>query len=199
MGAKINRWLKAKAVVWPILAVPGVIFLFIPAIFGTLGPKPWKTVLNCSGYIALAFLVIVLALNPLVRIFRKASVLRVLNSHRRAIGVTVFLYAAIHFAAFILHSIAKKGYVAWQSFLHPVILPGFVAFLIFVPLALTSNDYSVKRLGIKRWKKIHRFVYIAEYLVCLHLILQGGTELIVAILLFSVLTLLQLIRMRRRV
>jgi len=95
-----------------------------------------------------------------------------LNRHRRELGVAAFSYAAIHIACFI---IKRGGFTnAIPYALHPALLSViYISFPIFLLLALTSNQYSVKRMGFLKWKKLHRQVYWAEGGIIVHMILTG--------------------------
>ncbi|WP_323733310.1 ferric reductase-like transmembrane domain-containing protein [Candidatus Bandiella euplotis] len=147
------------------------------------------------GYSALFFLVSVLLLNPLVTVASKFSLPRKINRHRRIIGVASFVYAFFH--AFLY--IEKKGGSFFSKWLfHPVILPGVIVVIILFFLALTSNQFSIKRMGVIAWKKLHRLVYIAQFLIFCHLFLQGGTSRWIALLVFPVLYALQHLRNKKR-
>lgn len=81
---------------------------------------------------------------------------------------------------------------------HPIILPGLVAFLIFIPLALTSNKASLKYLKFPKWKKIHTKVYIAQWGILLHVLTQRNEASLYGLLLLVPLFSLQYIRRRYR-
>lgn len=156
-----------------------------------------KDVLLYSGYIAAILLIIVLTLNPLIRIFKHYDFLRKINRHRRIIGVAVFIYAALHIACFFI----KKGsFDITIIFKSPVLGTGFATFLILLPLAITSNNFSIKKLMLPRWKNLHRFAYFAEFALFMHLLLQlilfNKSRTIYILIAFLVLFILQILRLR---
>ncbi len=182
-------WLKHRD--WILLNIPAFIILIIAFNF----PKIRKLMLSTEGYIALALLVVVLALNPLIALFPTQVGLKKLNRHRRIIGVAVFTYAACH--AFLY--IEKKGLSFFTKWIvHPVILPAFIALVIFLLLAVTSNNKFVKKMGFLRWKKLHTKVYLAEAFIFVHMFLQGGNTRLVAIIAFPLLWTVQYLRRRKR-
>lgn len=147
-----------------------------------------------TGYIAVCFLILVLILKPLKItypnfIFNKLG----LGKHKREIGVASFTYAALHAYFYYL----KKGSLAklLPYLVHPIIIPAsLIAFPILFVLAITSNNFSTKRLGYVKWKKIHRTVYLAQYAALIHMIM--AKERFWAILLFSPLFILQYLKKR---
>lgn len=137
-----------------------------------------------------------LMLNPLRSLFATSKILRAFNKHRRILGVATFNYAFLHIICFFIKRGGIMESLKWIK--HPVILPGFIAFLIFIPLALTSNKFSLKRLKFPQWKKLHTKAYIAEWGIFLHMILRGGDTAVYALLFFIPLFVLQGIRRYKR-
>lgn len=173
---KYKAWMITHAAVPPLLFLLGY------------DPNNWKLLTPYSGYFSLAMLALVVSLNPLRKIFPTASFLRTLNLYRQQIGVACFSYAVIHILCFII----KRSDVleTLKYFLHPALIPVvFVAFPIFFLLALTSNKYSLKKLGFLKWKKLHKMVYWAEAAVFLHMLLVG--QKLYAFLIFIPLVTLQ--------
>lgn len=151
--------------------------------------KMWEVLLSPSAYFAVGFFALVLALNPIIKIKRYPLVAN-LNKHRRQIGVACFSYAFIHASCFIIKR-AIDG--KWVYFLHPAILPVLlIGFPILFILAITSNDYSIKKLSGPRWKKLHNTVYIAQIAIICHMVLTHNTAQ--AIWIFAPLIALQLTR-----
>ena len=167
--------------------------MVLPYFTELYGVKYWSKMTKISGIIAASMLVFSLAINPLRIIFSKVHFFKELMRTRRNVGVAVFIYTTVHFFCFI----AKKG-LSFNTLLyalHPIIIPGELAFLIFLALAVTSNDYFVKRMG-KDWMRLHKKVYYAEGLVFLHMILQKQNVQILALSLFIPLVILQYCRIR---
>ena len=183
-----------KGVLYPLLALPAVIFLLIPTLFDQLGPRPWKKLLIHSGYCTVSLLALSLALAPLCKHLPKIQLLKALHRHRRAIGITVFLYASFHLLCVLVKTYLKKGGIPLDYFLHPVVYTGLCAFLILLILTLTSNDWSMKTLGYPKWKWVHRAVYGAELLVFIHIFQKSP---LLAFSFFIPLVAVQLIRTQK--
>lgn len=134
-----------------------------------IDPSNWKPITTYSGYSAVGFLILILALNP-IKAFWKADIILKLNRYRQEIGVAVFSYSLIHLICFAI----KRGSFAkmFLFLLHPGLLPVFVVgFPIFMILAITSNRVSKMRMGFVAWKKLHQKVYWAEIAVIIHMII----------------------------
>ena len=140
---------------------------------GSLGEAPVGFVNRYLGDCAFTFLVISLALRPL----QQVTGIRALAKYRRMIGLYAFFYAVLHVVAYVtlewamnlddmLADIAKR----------PFILLGVSAFSLLLPLALTSTDSQIKRMGGQRWKKLHRANYLVNGLVAFHFIFAATHE-----------------------
>lgn len=184
-----------KSIVWILLLLPALFFLLIPALFGNLEEKFWKRLLIDSGTITVSFFVGGLFLSPLALVFPQVKFFKKLNCYRREIGLVTFFYAAFHFMCFSFRLIEKKGFYDFSVFLRPVIYTGSVGLLIFSVLALTSNHWSVKKLGRIKWKKLHRLTYLAEASLFIHLFLRDRVE---AVLFFLPLLIFQLLRLQKK-
>lgn len=163
---------------------------FILAVLLALFPQGHKLLIQIAGYSAVAALAIVLSLNPLIKIFKSVVWLKKLNRYRREIGVACFTFALVHIACFVVkHGIPK----VFKFVKHPSLIPAiFIAFPIFLIMTLTSNNWSIKKLGFQKWKKIHNTVYIAEAAIFIHMFMVG--KKLYAFLIFIPLVLLQLLR-----
>lgn len=122
----------------------------------THSANPIEAVIHATGWWTLAFLMIGLAVTPL----RKLSGWSWLGRFRRMLGLFAFFYACLHILAYLA---LDQGF-AWVDILadiakRPYITVGFAAFLLLVPLAVTSTDGMIRRLGGQRWKRLHRLVY----------------------------------------
>ena len=153
-----------RTLVWIVLTAPlGVItYLYLT------GGWFYGEYLHATGDWSAKLLILALAITPLRRRLPKSRLLGWLLGQRRYIGLAAFGYAFAHLLAYLLRaeSVAPILREAWQ----PGMLTGWVAIMIFVPLALTSNDASVARMG-RRWKRLHRLVYIAALLTFVHWVL----------------------------
>ncbi|MBG62221.1 MAG: iron reductase [Roseobacter sp.] len=144
--------------------------LSLPAIPMTLGltsgaPDAVKTLLHPTGEFAARFMIIAMMITPLMMLFRDASWPRWLMKRRRYLGVAAFFYALAHTVLYLIDegAIAFTGDEVSKLY----IWTGWIAFLIFVPLAVTSTDAWVRRLG-RSWKKLQQFVYAAAILTLIH-------------------------------
>jgi methionine sulfoxide reductase heme-binding subunit len=147
-------------------ALPAVWF-FYAGFTDRLGADPVRTLERDLGLYALRFLVIGLAITPLRRLGGPNLV-----RYRRAIGLLAFFYAALHFLAYLWFDQNFAFADIWRDIVkRPYITIGFAALLILVPLAVTSNNASIKRLGAQTWQRLHKWVYAACVLAALHFLL----------------------------
>lgn len=126
--------------------------------------------LHWTGEQSVLLVLIVLAITPLRLLFANARWVRWLMSFRRDIGVASFVYAFFHLISYL----ARQANVSdiLQDSLEIGLLTGWLAFVIFLLLALTSNDYSV-RLLLRRWKLLHRTIYFGIALTFAHWMLTA--------------------------
>jgi len=123
-----------------------------------LGPNPVEFALHTTGMLALIFLMLTLAVTPL----RKITGRNYLSNFRRMLGLFSFFYACLHLTIYFVfdRSMSFKGILV-DTIDRPFILLGMTCLFIMVPLAITSTNGMVKRLGADRWKSLHRAIYIA--------------------------------------
>jgi methionine sulfoxide reductase heme-binding subunit len=132
---------------------------------GHLGPEPVDTIQKVTGLSALTILFITLAITPLRQLTGYGQLIRL----RRAAGLTAFAYVVLHATSyFVFDQELSPSSIAMDVVKHPWVLAGFSAFLLLIPLAVTSTDGMVRRLGGKRWQALHRIVYPAAILAALH-------------------------------
>jgi methionine sulfoxide reductase heme-binding subunit len=140
-------------------------FLAFDAYRGALGANPIEFFLRTTGVLTLVFLLITLAITPLRKIFGWNSLIR----FRRMLGLYAFFYALIHL---ITYSIFDKSLdlraIAGDVWQRPFIAVGMTAFTLLVPLAVTSTNGMVKRLGGKNWARLHRLSYVVAILGVIH-------------------------------
>jgi methionine sulfoxide reductase heme-binding subunit len=135
------------------------------ALRGRLGANPIEAILNRFGYWTLVFVLLALVPTPLQRL----SGWTWIAPHRRMIGLFAFFYACLHVATYV----GIDQLFDWRAIVADVvkrkfITIGMLAFALLVPLALTSTDGSVRRLGYARWKRLHRLVYAAALCGVVH-------------------------------
>ena len=130
-----------------------------------LTANPIEYIRNSTGFWTLVFLCLTLAVTPLRRLLHRNELVR----FRRMVGLFAFFYSVLHFVTYIwfeqsfdfaamLDDVAKR----------PFITMGFIAFVLMIPLALTSTSGMVRRLGGKRWQLLHQLVYVSAIAGVVH-------------------------------
>lgn len=123
----------------------------------TLGANPVETITHQTGLWALRLLLFTLAITPLCRVTGINDFVRL----RRMIGLYSFLYALLHFATYaVLDHGLDIGAIFADVVKRPYVTLGFSAFLLLIPLAATSHNRIIRLLGGRRWKRLHRLVYL---------------------------------------
>jgi sulfoxide reductase heme-binding subunit YedZ len=159
-----------------------------------LGANPIEAVLNRLGFWTLTFLTLSLAPTPLHRWGGPAWPLRL----RRLLGVTAFSYAALHFSWYLgVDQFFDLDVVAADIVKRPFITVGFATLLLLLPLAVTSTDGWVRRLGFPRWKALHRLAYAAALLGLVHFAWRVKADRLKPTLFAVAIGLLLLARLRR--
>jgi sulfoxide reductase heme-binding subunit YedZ len=132
---------------------------------GGLGVNPIETANRFLGDWALRFLLISLAVSPVKKIFGWALVMR----FRRMLGLFAFFYVVLHLSSYVgLDQFFAWAHIGADIVKRPYITVGMTTFLLLVPLAATSTSGMVKRLGAKRWKRLHMLAYAAAALAVFH-------------------------------
>lgn len=129
------------------------------------GPNPIEFITHATGDWTIRFLVITLAITPLRKVLRLPQLIR----FRRMLGLFAFFYACLHFGTWI----GLDKFFAWSEMWKDVlkrrfITVGFAAFVLMVPLALTSTASMIRRLGGRRWQLLHRAIYASAILGVIH-------------------------------
>ena len=155
-------WLKPAVLTGSLVPIAAIL---MRAFAKTLGPDPIAQALNQLGLIALVFLIAALACTPLKAIAGWTWPMRL----RRMLGVLTFFYASMHV---ITYSALDQG-LDWHAIIDDIvkrkfIFFGFSTFVLLIPLAATSTNSALKRLGYVRWKQLHRLAYLAPVLAVLH-------------------------------
>lgn len=156
----------AKYAIWSALSLPAL-YIIIRYVSDAMS---YGEVIHETGDWSVGLLFVALAITPLARIVPKPSWLAFFRFHRRAFGVASFAYAMLHTIAYLERKWGADLIVT--EGLRPGLATGWLALAIFLVLAATSNDLSVRRLG-KSWKTLHRTVYLAAALVFVHWILTA--------------------------
>ncbi|HEU4508817.1 MAG TPA: protein-methionine-sulfoxide reductase heme-binding subunit MsrQ [Pyrinomonadaceae bacterium] len=141
-----------------------------------VGPNPLEFATRTTGMLTLIFLSVTVAITPLRKIFGINSLVK----YRRMLGLFAFFYGALHLLTYVwfdrLFNLISVGQDVAQR---PFILVGMIAFVLMVPLAITSTNKMIKRLGGKRWAKLHRLVYVAAIAGVIHfwMLVKSDTRL----------------------
>jgi len=148
-----------------IAALGPLAYLFIKALRNDLGANPVEFVTHSTGDTALIFLLCSLAITPLRKIANIPDLIR----FRRMLGLYAFFYASLHLLTFV----GLDHHFHWAEVLpdvykRPFVTAGFTAWLLLVPLALTSTTWSIRKLGGKRWQALHRLVYFSAIAGVVH-------------------------------
>ncbi len=131
----------------------------------TLGANPIEALTRGMGTWTLNFLLITLAVTPLRKLTGWHAVLRL----RRMLGLFTFFYAVLHLTSYLwFDQFFDWGEIAQDILKRPFITVGMAAFVLLVPLAATSTNAAIRRLGGRRWQTLHRTVYVIGILAVLH-------------------------------
>lgn len=152
---------------WALLALPGAGMAWQLAT--TENARIYHILVHPTGEFAARFLIITMLASPLVLLFKGAAFPRWLKKNRRYFGVASFAYALVHTVFYLIDKGALGGDFARVIKEMPrlYIWTGWLAFAIFIPLAVTSADWAVKALG-PRWKTLQRWTYPAAVLTLVH-------------------------------
>ena len=180
-----------KAALFALALLPFTL-LVVRAFAGALGSNPVEAITHETGIWALRLLFITLAVTPLRRLTGAAWIVR----YRRMLGLFAFFYAALHLLTYaVLDASLDPSYVLEDLSERRYILVGFAAFLLLVPLAATSTNGMIRRLGPLRWRRLHRLVYLAAPLAALHFFWLAKAALLEPLIYASLLALLLFLRL----
>lgn len=181
---------------WPlyILGALPVFWLFWAGVQDSLGVDPVKAIEHRLGLWGLWLLIASLAITPLMRL----AGLKLIK-FRRAIGLLGFFYILVHLLVWLILDVQIPSQI-WADILkRPYITIGMAAFLMLLPLALTSNNWSLRRLGPIRWRRLHKLAYLAIPLGAVHFtLLVKGWQIEPLLYLAAILALLALRLQPRR-
>lgn len=166
------------------------------AMTGQMGAEPIKTLEHAVGLLSLQALIATLAVTP-VRNWTGVSFLM----HRRALGNLAFYYILCHLLVWLVLDVQFAG--VWEDIVkRPYITIGMFGFVALIPLALTSNNWAVKRLGPVRWRRIHTLMYPACLAGAVHFVMLSKTwepESLIYLAIMVILLATRLPRLKRRV
>ena len=161
---RLERWLKPAVFAGALVPLAKIA---VDAAFDHLSANPIAEVMNRLGFWTLTWLLLSLAATPLKTFFGFTAPLRV----RKMLGLFAFFYATLHFATYLaLDQAFDFADIGADIVKRKFITVGFAALMTLLPLAFTSTDRAVKRLGFRRWKRLHRLVYLAAVLGVVHFV-----------------------------
>ncbi len=172
MNASTRRRL-GKLLLFAASLVP-LALVALDALRGRLGANPIEAILNRFGFWTLTFLMLALAPTPLQALFGWSW----LAPYRRMVGLFAFFYGFLHLATYV----GVDQFFDWKAIAADVvkrkfITIGMLAFALLLPLALTSTNAAVRRLGYLRWKQLHRLVYVAALCGVVHFVWRVKADL----------------------
>jgi sulfoxide reductase heme-binding subunit YedZ len=157
-----NKWTKLPVF---LLCLTPFGFLVWRTLTGNLGPNQVETLQHTTGDWTLRFLVITLCITPLRKLLKLPDLIR----FRRMLGLFAFFYACLHFLTYLGPDQSFDLAAMWKDVAkRPFITVGFTAFVLLIPLALTSTAGWIRRLGGRRWQLLHRLIYISAICGVIH-------------------------------
>ncbi len=174
MAGRGPAWVVAGKVLLWIGALAPLGNLLWDATHGGLLAEPVKDIQHRTGRAALILLLVALAITPL----RRLSGINPIIRFRRPAGLFAFFYAALHFGSYLLFDLQFDLMALGEDVVkRPWITIGFAVFLIFLALAATSPRAMVRRLGGRRWQRLHRLVYLAAIGTVAHFLLAQKKDI----------------------
>jgi len=188
---KRSTLITLKTLTWIACLSPFAMLIY-QAITNTLGPDPTSAIALTTGYNTLLMLVLSLTISPLRALSPR---LAWLIKFRRLLGLFAFFYASIHLATYV----ALYLNFDWSVFKTDItkrrfIIAGFLAYALLVPLAATSTTWSIRKLGGKRWNRLHKLVYLAAICGIIHYWWQVKPGVLSPLKITMVLSILLLVR-----
>ena len=160
------QWVRRvwKPLVFAACLVPAALLVY-NALWGSLGVNPLETLTNETGIWTLRLLVVTIAITPI----RWLTGWNPIINFRRMIGLFAFFYGTIHFFIYFLFDRSLMFDGLWEDIvLRPYITAGFTAFVLMIPLAVTSTKGWIRRMGGYRWNVLHKLVYLCAVLGVVH-------------------------------
>lgn len=177
IGRRVGRSRALKPVVFALALVPLAelaLRLFGLGLWGGLGANPVESMVRFSGDWAIRLLLVALAVSPLARLTGQGWIMRL----RRMLGLFAFFYASLHVALYVgVDQLLDWGRIWADIVKRNYITVGMASFVILTALAATSPKRMVRALGGRRWKALHRTVYLAGGLAVLHYVMMAKADL----------------------
>jgi sulfoxide reductase heme-binding subunit YedZ len=157
-----SKWTKA---VLFLLCLGPLVSIIVPFLRHDTIPDPLQFIQHGTGDWTLRFLVFTLTITPLRQLLRLPELIR----FRRMLGLFGFFYACLHFTTYLVFDKIFDVHEIWKDiYKRPFITVGFLAFTLLIPLAVTSTAGWIRRLGGRRWRILHRAIYISAVCGVIH-------------------------------
>jgi methionine sulfoxide reductase heme-binding subunit len=158
----ISKWTKVAVFLLCLIPFADLLWRFIT---GNLGINPVETLQHGTGDWTLRFIVFTLCITPFRKLFKLPDLIR----FRRMLGLFAFFYVCLHFLTYLGPDQSFDLAGMWKDVAkRPYITVGFTAFVLLIPLAITSTTGWIRRLGGKRWQMLHRSIYVAAVCGVIH-------------------------------
>ena len=155
---------RSKPILFLLILFPSLLWAY-QFVTGNLGVNPIEKLMDELGLMALRLIIVTLMITTLSNIKAIKSIVIL----RRMIGLFAFYYVCLHFSTYIvLDHFLDMQFIIQDIIKRPFITFGFISFLFLIPLASTSTNKMIKKLGFKLWKKIHYLIYPVAILASLH-------------------------------
>lgn len=193
-AGRADRALRGlRALMWASAPAPAV-WLTVGAPLGWLGVNPIEKATHVTGLSALVLLLVTLAVTPA----RRLTGWNPLSRLRRPLGLFAFSYASLHFGVWMALDLGfELAWIAEDIADRPYITVGVAAFVLLVPLALTSTRGWIRRLG-RTWSRLHALVYVSTALGLIHFYWLVKSDVRLPLLLAGIFALLMAVRVQRR-
>jgi methionine sulfoxide reductase heme-binding subunit len=158
----VSKWTKVAVFLICLIPFADLLWRFIT---GNLGINPVETLQHGTGDWTLRFLIFTLCITPLRKLLKLPDLIR----FRRMLGLFAFFYVCLHFLTYLGPDQSFDLAGMWKDVAkRPYITVGFTAFVLLIPLAITSTTGWIRRLGGKRWQMLHRLIYFAAVCGVIH-------------------------------
>ena len=185
---------RSKPVLFILILFPSLLWAY-QFVTGNLGVNPIEKLMDELGLMALRLIILTLMITTLSNIKSLKSIVVL----RRMIGLFAFYYVCLHFSTYIvLDHFLDMQFIIQDIIKRPFITFGFISFLFLIPLASTSTNNMIKRLGFKLWKKIHYLIYPVAILASMHFYVLVRADKTEPVIFMGIIILLLLHRIFKR-
>ncbi len=161
-SSRLIRWIKPPVFLLCLVPLGNLVW---KGFHRELTANPIEYIRNSTGFWTLVFLCVALSVTPLRRLLGRNELIR----FRRLLGLFAFFYGFLHFITYIwLDKSFDFRAMLEDVYLRPFITAGFIAFVLMIPLAITSTSGMVRRLGGRRWQLLHRLIYFSAIAGVVH-------------------------------